>query len=92
MRHFYVYFLASKRNGTLYIGVTNDLDRRTIEHKQGLAPGFTKKYGVNILVHFETYDRIETAIAREKQLKGWNRAWKIKLIEKNNSGWNDLFK
>ncbi len=92
VREFYTYMLASKRNGTLYIGVTNALARRTLEHKHGLVDGFTKKYGVSILVYFETYDRIETAIAREKQLKGWNRAWKIKLIAKNNSGWNDLFR
>ena len=89
---FYTYILASKRNGTLYIGVTNDLDRRTLEHKHGIGSKFAKKYGVTILVYFETFDRVEVAIAREKQLKGWNRAWKIKLIEKTNSGWNDLFK
>ncbi len=92
VREFYTYILASKRNGTLYIGVTNDLARRTLEHKHGLAEGFTKTYGVSILVYFETYDRIEAAITREKQLKGWNRTWKIKLLEKNNSGWNDLFR
>ena len=92
VREFYTYIVASKRNGTLYIGVTNDLDRRTLEHKHGIASKFTKKYAVSILVYFETFDRVEIAIEREKQLKGWNRAWKIKLIEKNNSGWNDLFK
>lgn len=79
LREYFVYLLASKRNGTLYIGITNDLTRRTLEHKHGLVPGFTKKYGVNILVYFESFDRIEDAIAREKQLKGWNRAWKIRL-------------
>jgi putative endonuclease len=88
---FYTYILASKRNGTLYIGVTNDLDRRALEHRHRLDEGFTKTYGVTILVYFETYTHATEAIAREKQLKGWNRAWKIKLIEKNNSGWNDLF-
>jgi putative endonuclease len=92
MRQYFVYILASKRNGTLYIGVTNDLDRRTMQHKLGVVPGFTKKYGVSILVYFESHERIEDAIVREKQLKGWNRAWKIKLIERDNSGWNDLFK
>jgi putative endonuclease len=66
-REYYTYLLASKRNGTLYIGVTNDLDRRTLEHKHGIGSKFTKKYSVTILVYFETYDRIETAIAREKQ-------------------------
>jgi putative endonuclease len=90
-REYYVYILASKRNGTLYIGVTNDLDRRMLEHKHGGVPGFTKKYDVNILVYFEIFGEIDLAIAREKQLKGWNRAWKIKLIERDNSGWNDLF-
>jgi putative endonuclease len=90
-REYFVYILASRRNGTLYIGVTNDLARRSLEHKHGLVPGFTKKYGVTLLVYFETYDHIADAIAREKQLKGWNRAWKIRLIEKTNSGWNDLF-
>ncbi len=88
---YFVYILASRRNGTLYIGVTNDLTRRTLEHKHGLEPGFTKKYGVSILVYFETFGHVADAITREKQLKGWNRAWKIRLIEKNNSGWNDLF-
>ena len=90
-REYFVYILASKRNGTLYIGVTNDLVRRTLEHKHGDVPGFAKKYSANILVYFETFGRIEDAITREKQLKGWNRAWKIRLIEKNNSGWNDVF-
>ncbi len=88
---YYVYILASRRNGTLYVGVTNDVMRRTWEHKSDLIVGFTRKYGVHILVWFELYDDIRLAIAREKQLKGWNRAWKIKLIEQNNSGWNDLY-
>jgi putative endonuclease len=88
---YYVYILASRRNGTLYVGVTNDVMRRTWEHKSDLIVGFTRKYGVHNLVWFELYDDIRLAIAREKQLKGWNRAWKIKLIEKNNSGWNDLY-
>lgn len=88
---YYVYMLASRRNGTLYIGVTNDLSRRVWEHKSDLAGGFSKKYGVHRLVWYEVHNGIAEAIAREKQLKGWNRAWKIGLIEKHNSGWNDLF-
>ena len=88
---YYVYILASRRNGTLYVGVTNDILRRTWEHKNDLIEGFTKKYGVHILVWYELYEDITVAIAREKRLKRWNRAWKIKLIEKNNSGWNDLY-
>jgi len=90
--HFYfVYMLASRRNGTLYVGVSNDVLRRTWEHKNNLVDGFTKKYGVHMLVWYETYDDINVAIAREKQLKKWNRAWKIRMIEKSNSGWNDLY-
>ena len=89
---YFVYMLASRRNGTLYIGVTNALMRRTFEHMNDLMDGFTKKYGVHRLVWFENYDNIDVAIAREKQLKGWNRAWKIKLIEKSNPGWNDLYR
>jgi len=88
---YYVYMLASRRNGTLYIGVTNDIMRRTWEHKNGLAKGFAKKHSVQTLVWFEAFDDIHAAIAREKQLKGWNRTWKINLIEKNNSGWNDVY-
>ena len=88
---YYVYMLASRRNGTLYIGVTNDLSRRTWEHKEGIAEGFTKKYDVHALVWYETHADINDAIAREKQLKGWNRAWKVRLIEEHNSGWNDLY-
>ena len=88
---YFVYMLASRRNGTLYIGVSNDVMRRTWEHKNDLIEGFTKKYGVHILVWFETYDDVNVAIAREKRLKKWNRAWKIKLIEKHNSGWNDIY-
>ncbi|MBS0278384.1 MAG: GIY-YIG nuclease family protein [Proteobacteria bacterium] len=88
---YYVYMLASRRNGTLYVGVTNDIMRRTYQHKNELIEGFTKKYGIHILVWFESYGDIRDAIAREKQLKKWNRAWKIKLIEANNSGWNDLY-
>ena len=88
---YYVYILASRRNGTLYVGVSNDVLRRTWEHRNKLVDGFTKKYGVCLLVWYEQYGDIRAAIAREKQLKRWNRAWKVKLIEKENSGWNDLY-
>ena len=77
--------------GTLYIGVTNDLIRRTHEHREGLAEGFTRRYGVKQLVHFEIFDDIRTAIQREKTLKRWTRAWKIALIEKGSPNWTDLF-
>jgi len=87
---YFVYMLASKRNGTLYVGVTNDLSRRSWEHRDKKALGFTKRYGVNILVWYEIHGDINQAIVREKQIKGWNRAWKLRLIEKINSGWNDL--
>ena len=87
---YFVYMLASRRNGTLYVGVTNDLARRMSEHKEKVVPGFTRRHGVEILVWFEEHSHINDAIVREKQIKGWNRAWKIKLIEKDNSGWNDL--
>jgi putative endonuclease len=90
MRDYFVYILASKRNGTLYIGVTNDLGRRVGEHRNKIVPGFTRRYDVGILVWYESDGDINDAIAREKQIKGWNRAWKIRLIEKDNSGWNDL--
>jgi putative endonuclease len=82
MAGYFVYMLASRRNGTLYVGVTNDLGRRVGEHKEKLVPGFTKRYGVNILVWYEIHGDINDAIAREKQIKGWNRVWKIRLIEK----------
>ena len=87
---YFVYILASNRNGTLYTGVTNDLLRRSSEHKNKAAPGFTKRYGVDILVWYEIHEDIDIAIEREKQIKGWNRAWKVRLIERENSGWNDL--
>ncbi|CAH1657662.1 GIY-YIG nuclease family protein [Chelatococcus asaccharovorans] len=85
-----VYILASRRNGTLYIGVTNDLLRRVEQHRAAAVPGFTQKYGVSHLVYFERFRDISEAIAREKQLKGWNRAWKIRLIERSNPEWHDL--
>jgi putative endonuclease len=91
MNAYYVYILASKRNGTLYIGVTNDLLRRVHEHRKGAADGFTNKYGVRRLVYFEQTPSVTAAIAREKQLKKWNRQWKIELIEKSNPYWRDLF-
>jgi len=87
---YFVYLLASKRNGTLYVGVTNNLHRRVGEHRSGAVPGFTRRYGVHDLVWYETFDRIEEAIAREKQIKGWNRAWKLKLIEAVNPDWRDI--
>ena len=86
----YVYILASRRNGTLYIGVTNDLERRIAEHKSGLVPGFTEKYNVKMLVWFEEFHGTNEAIQREKQLKNWHRAWKIALIERTNPEWRDL--
>lgn len=91
MGAYYVYILASKRNGTLYIGVTNDLIRRVFEHKQGLGSLFTKKYHVNKLVHFEQTGDVEAALIREKQLKKWDRKWKLELIEKSNPEWRDLY-
>ncbi len=86
-----VYILASKRNGTLYIGVTNKLQRRVFEHKNNIVDSFTKKYNIHILVHYEVFDDINEAIKREKQLKEWNRKWKLNLIEKDNSEWKDLW-
>lgn len=88
---YYVYILASKRNGTLYIGVTNDLVRRVYEHKNELTEGFTKKYSVKDLVYFEQTSDVKEAIQREKRLKTWKRSWKIKLIEETNPNWNDLY-
>lgn len=86
-----VYILASKRNGTLYIGVTSDLIKRVWEHKSDLVEGFTKQYRVHQLVYYEEHQDMLAAITREKQLKKWNRAWKIELIEKHNPGWRDLW-
>jgi putative endonuclease len=91
MRAYYVYIMASQRNGTLYIGVTNDLARRVFEHREGVNRGFTKRYGVKLLVHFEITDDIRAAIQREKNLKKWPRAWKIALIEEGNPDWRDLY-
>jgi putative endonuclease len=88
---YYVYILASRRNGTLYIGVTSDLRRRVWEHREGLIPGFTKTYGVKMLVYFETFDDIHAAIARESRLKKYKREWKMNLIQKDNLEWCDLY-
>jgi putative endonuclease len=85
-----VYLLASRRHGTLYIGVTSNLPKRMQEHREGLIPGFTREYGVRRLVWFEAHETIEAAILREKQLKQWRRAWKIELIETTNPHWEDL--
>jgi putative endonuclease len=86
---FYVYILASRRNGTLY-GMTDDLVRRVWEHQIGAVPGFTRKYGVKMLVWYEQHETRETAFQRERQIKRWNRAWKLQLIERFNPNWKDL--
>jgi len=90
-QNYYVYILASKRNGTLYIGVTQDLLKRVDLHKKELLDGFTKKYNVKILVYYEVYQDIKDAILREKRIKKWKREWKIKLIEEKNPNWEDLY-
>lgn len=90
-RSYWVYVLASQLGGTLYIGVTSDLVRRVYEHKTKAAEGFTKKHDVDRLVYFERFDDIENAIRREKRLKKWNRAWKVRLIEEQNPNWDDLY-
>jgi len=87
---YYVYILASKRNGTLYIGVTNDLIRRMWEHKEGVAEGFTKKHGIKLLVYYEVFEDVNAAIAREKRLKKYKRQWKMNLIQQHNVEWRDL--
>jgi putative endonuclease len=91
VNYYYVYILASKPYGTLYIGVTNDLVRRVWEHKNDFVEGFTKKYGVHRLVYYEQCGEAESAITREKQMKKWKRQWKIELIMKDNPGWKDLY-
>ena len=88
---YFVYLLASQRNGTLYVGVTNNLVRRVWEHKTRQVPGFTDKYEVKHLVWFESTPSVEAAIHREKQLKEWQRAWKVRLIEERNPYWRDLY-
>lgn len=92
MNTYSVFILASKRNGTLYIGVTNNLERRIYEHKNNLVKGFTQKYHVHLLVHVEETSSIIEALQREKQLKKWNRSWKLDLIEESNPDWIDLAK
>ncbi len=87
---YYVYILASKRNGTLYIGVTNDLARRSWEHREEIVPGFTKKYGIKMLVYYEMFGDIDSAIHRETRLKKYKREWKLNLIEQRNPDWSDL--
>ncbi len=89
--NYYVYILASGRNGTLYIGITNDLKRRVWEHRNELVKGFTKEYGIHNLVWYEIHEDIEQAILREKRLKKWKRIWKIEEINKINPEWNDLY-
>jgi putative endonuclease len=88
---YYVYIMASRRNGTLYVGVTNDIARRAHEHRSGKIDGFTKRYSVKQLVWYEPYDEIETAIAREKTIKRWPRKWKLNVIEAMNPSWADLY-
>ena len=90
-RTYYVYILASQRNGTLYVGVTNNLSYRAWQHKEGAASAFTRKYRVNRLVYYEHYGEITDAIAREKKLKRWRREWKVALIEAGNPQWLDLY-
>ena len=87
----WVYILASRRDGALYIGVTRDIGQRLYAHRHGLVEGFTRRYGINKLVHIERYDRLVEAIQREKQLKKWYRRWKVELIEQDNPLWEDLY-
>jgi len=92
MKIYYVYILTNQPRGTLYIGITNDLQRRIIEHREGTVEGFTKKYDLKRLVYFQAYADVFRALAREKQLKRWHRDWKINLIEEQNNEWVDLYK
>ena len=87
----YVYIMANRKNGTIYIGVTSDLVGRVYQHREGLVPGFTKRYGCKLLVYFEAYDDLQDARLRELQLKEWKRSWKVRLIEENNLEWADLY-
>lgn len=91
MKNFYVYILCSKRNGTLYVGATSDLIKRVYEHKHDLVDGFTKNYQCHALVWYETHETADAAIRRERQIKKWNRPWKLRLIEGLNPMWNDLY-
>lgn len=87
----YVYIMANRKNGTIYIGVTSDLSKRVYEHREGLVPGFTRRYGCKRLVWFEAFDDIQQARQRELQMKEWKRSWKIRRIEEANLEWNDLY-
>jgi putative endonuclease len=91
MKQAWVYIMASQRNGTLYIGVTSDIVRRIWEHREGVLPGFTRRYGCKLLVWYESHSNMEAAIRREKALKAWQRRWKLRLIEAENPDWNDLW-
>ena len=91
MYKFYVYIMASQKNGTLYIGITNDIERRVLEHKNKKIDGFTAQYSTGLLVYCEQYDYVYDAIKREKQLKKWNREWKLRLIQESNPEWKDLY-
>ena len=91
MKGGYVYIMANRKNGTIYIGVTSDLVGRVYQHREGLVPGFTKRYGCKMLVYFEVYDDLQDARLRELQMKEWKRNWKIRLIEDNNLEWADLY-
>ena len=88
---YYVYIVASQRNGTIYVGMTNDICRRAWEHREGLVPGFTKRYGVKMLVHYEEFRDVGDAIHRETRLKKWKRQWKVDLIQTHNVEWRDLY-
>ena len=90
-KEFCVYILASRRNGTLYVGVTSNLVQRVWQHREGVLPGFSKRYDVKCLVWYEQHENAESAIVREKQIKKWNRQWKVDLIERSNPYWNDLY-
>ena len=90
-KQFYVYILASKRNGTLYTGVTSNLIQRMWQHKRDIIQGFTRKYNVKTLVYYEVHENAESALTREKNIKRWRRSWKLDLIEKSNPGWRDLY-
>ncbi len=90
-KNFCVYIISSERNGTIYVGVTSDLVKRIWQHKNGFVEGFTKEHGLHILVWYEQHENAESAIIREKRIKKWNRAWKLKLIEESNPYWNDLY-
>jgi putative endonuclease len=92
MADYFVYIVTNKPRGTLYVGVTNDLVRRIYEHREGVVPGFTKRYGLKQLVYFERYDTAALAIQREKNIKHWPRAWKLDLINSSNPQWRDLYK